>query len=59
MGQRYKLISTKKNDRLYDIIADPAEAKNLIDTRSEIAQKMKYELTQWKTSVMNDLEKVP
>jgi arylsulfatase A-like enzyme len=58
MGQRHKLISTPKGDRLYDIEKDPAERYDLSEMLPEIAQKMKEELTRWKSSVLAELQKV-
>jgi arylsulfatase A-like enzyme len=58
MGQQYKLISTANSDRLYDIEKDPAERHDLAETLPEIARKMKDELTQWKDSVLAELQKV-
>lgn len=59
MGQRYKLISTAKGDRLYDIIKDPSEEEDIIESTPEVAQKMKRELVVWKTSVLKELQQVP
>ena len=59
MGQRYKLISTAKGDRLYDIIKDPSEKEDLIESTPKVAQKMKRELMGWKTSVLKELQQVP
>ena len=58
MGQRYKLISTPKGDRLYDITLDPAEKNDLSMTLPEVTGKMKKELIQWKTSVLAELRAV-
>lgn len=59
MGQRYKLISTPKGDRLYDLIVDPSETKDLIKEKPEFARKMKQELMLWKKSVLKELGQVP
>jgi len=58
MEERYKLISTPTGDRLYDIIKDSGEKRDLSGELPEIAQAMKIELTQWKESVLEELKEV-
>ena len=55
MGQQYKLISSPKGDRLYDIEKDPSEQHELSEILPEITEKMKGELTRWKDSVLAEL----
>ena len=59
MGQRYKLISTTKGEKLYDIIKDPSETEDIIESTPKVAQQMKRELVVWKTSVLEELQQVP
>ncbi|MFK8112732.1 MAG: sulfatase [Rubripirellula sp.] len=59
MEQRYKLISTKKGDELYDITVDSGEQDNLAEQMPAVVQRMKGELSRWKTSVMDELKQVP
>ncbi|KLU05549.1 sulfatase [Rhodopirellula islandica] len=59
MEQRYKFISTEKGDALYDIVDDPGETTDLANQKPAIVKRMKAELTQWKASVMSELERVP
>ena len=58
-GDRYKLLSTKKGDRLFDLTADPSEKNDLAGELPEVTAKLKKEMTAWKTEVMSDLAKVP
>ncbi len=59
MGQKYKLISTKKRDVLYDIEKDPSEKQDLSGDQPEVLKAMKAELTKWKDEVLAELKKVP
>jgi arylsulfatase A-like enzyme len=59
MGQRYKLVSTAKGERLYDIIDDPGETADIATAKPEVRAKMKDELTEWKASVLEELKEVP
>jgi len=59
MEQRYKLISRRKGQELYDLIVDPSESTNLVEQESDVAKRMKAELSLWKSAVMSELTKVP
>ena len=45
-----------ENYELYDLIEDKAEKNNIIDQKSEIAERMKNELLLWTQSVKNSQE---
>ncbi|MBJ6368564.1 DUF4976 domain-containing protein [Snuella sp. CAU 1569] len=55
VAQQYKLIGNSKdgNFELYDLINDPSEKQNCIETYPEVANKLKKELFAWQTSVEN------
>src|SRR5690606_10761930 len=60
LDTRYKLvIHDGQNDEvkteLFDIIADPSEANNLVDIYPEIAQKLEKQLRDWQQSVLESL----
>ena len=60
LGNRYKLVvrrtpSGESRSELFDLRADPAETKNLIDQKPDVAAEMKTELKQWRHSVLNSL----
>jgi arylsulfatase A-like enzyme len=51
---RFKLLTTltdRKDDELYDIPADMAEARNLAPAQPEVVARMREELAGWKASV--------
>lgn len=51
---RYKLIKPRKPKdtyRLYDLVSDPGETKNLIDEKPEIAANLKRDFENWEKSV--------
>lgn len=50
---RYKLIRNKKDDdfELYDLLNDPSEKKNIIESEPEITSRLKEELMLWMESV--------
>ena len=58
---RYKLaISTRKKPsagkvELYDLLADPAETKNLADSKPAIVKRMKIALEAWRASCRKSL----
>jgi len=54
MSDRYKLFSTGRGDRLYDIVDDPAERENLADNLPEVVARMKAEMAEWRESVYRD-----
>lgn len=55
VNNRYKLYSPDKGARyeLYDLIADPGEGLDIIDSAPEVAERMQMELTEWLRSVNN------
>jgi len=60
LGDRYKLLVSgksgkKSNSELFDLIADPAEKNNLIDSNPKVAKKLKRQLREWQQSVLNSL----
>ncbi|WDQ14886.1 sulfatase family protein [Rhodopirellula sp. P2] len=59
MEQRYKLISTAKGDKLYDIIEDPSESTDLANQQADVVKRMQAELSHWKANVMAELKRVP
>ncbi|MFG0266344.1 MAG: sulfatase [Rhodopirellula sp. JB055] len=59
MEQRYKLISTEKGDKLYDIANDASETTDLAHQNPDIVKRMKSEMSRWKTNVMAELGRVP
>tara|TARA_R110002072_G_scaffold199777_1_gene357516 strand:- start:15092 stop:16504 length:1413 start_codon:yes stop_codon:yes gene_type:complete len=59
MQHRFKLVSTERGEKLYDIIDDPSEKTNLANEMPELANRMKDDLQKWKSSVMADLQRVP
>ena len=56
---RYKLISRKKGNELYDLISDPGETINLIKKAPKIAKQMEEQLLIWRTGVMAELKLIP
>jgi len=56
---RYKLISRKKGNELYDLISDPGETINLIKKAPKIAKRMEKQLLIWRTGVMAELKLIP
>jgi arylsulfatase A-like enzyme len=60
LGNRYKLIvQSKRGDEpkseLFNLRDDPAETKNLVETKPEIAAAMQSELRDWQQSVLKSL----
>jgi arylsulfatase A-like enzyme len=60
LGNRYKLIVQSKRggeakSELFDLRDDPAETKNLVGTKPEVAAGMQQELRDWQQSVLNSL----
>ncbi len=54
----YKLIigeGDESRSELYDLSRDPAEEKNLFQSKAEIASEMSNKLKAWQTSVLNSL----
>ena len=49
--KQYKLLSQNGAFELYDLIEDPAETTNLIETKPDIAKRMIATWTDWNTSV--------
>jgi arylsulfatase A-like enzyme len=52
---QYKLIGDIKEEHfeMYDLLNDQSENENIIDEYPEIAEKMKYDLSEWLISVEN------
>ncbi|GAB5561644.1 MAG: sulfatase-like hydrolase/transferase [Synoicihabitans sp.] len=57
--ERYKLLITKKGEALYDIIEDPAESQNLIESHPEVARRLQADSTKWREEVLAELALVP
>ncbi|MHC4207360.1 MAG: sulfatase family protein, partial [Planctomycetota bacterium] len=60
LDNRYKLVvdaqSGKKSTiELFDLINDPAEEQNLIESHEQIAENMKKQLRDWQQSVLESL----
>jgi len=56
LDDRYKLLISKQGEtQLYDLNEDPAETQNLVTSKPAIATKMKQQMRQWQTSVLNSL----
>lgn len=55
VDNRYKLISTdlKQSYELYDLLNDPSEEHNIIESHKVIADDMKADLDRWHLSVKN------
>lgn len=51
--QQYKLIGDGEleNLELYDLVLDKSETKNIIDDYPQVAEEMKFDLTNWLNSV--------
>ncbi|MEM9159143.1 MAG: sulfatase-like hydrolase/transferase [Verrucomicrobiota bacterium] len=58
MGDRYKLIVKQRKIFLYDIVEDPAEKRNLSNSKPTVAERMKSELDEWKAEVLGELASV-
>jgi arylsulfatase A-like enzyme len=60
LSNRYKLVVNskrggKRTSELFDLRADPAETKNLVATKPQIAAAMQTELRAWQQSVLKSL----
>jgi arylsulfatase A-like enzyme len=60
LDDRYKLLVSGKpgsdaKSELFDLRSDPAEKKNLIETKPDVARKMQGQLRQWQQSALNSL----
>ena len=55
MGNRYKLHKLGEKYELYDVVADPAETKNLAPAKPDVVAQMKPALAAWQTSVERSL----
>lgn len=58
LDNQYKLIidgETGSDRELFDVVNDPGEQHNLIDTQPEIAEKLEQELIKWQHSVLQSL----
>ena len=51
-GNRFKLLTTGKlaKPELYDLVADPAETRNLSDAHSDVVKRMTDVLRAWRAS---------
>lgn len=56
IGERYKILSQKGKFELYDLIEDPAETTNLIDTKPEIAEQWIAKWEAWNETVERSAE---
>ncbi len=55
MDNRYKLVTDGKKAELFDIVADPLEARDLAAEKPQIVAKMKAQLDDWQSSVERSL----
>ncbi|TWU36113.1 sulfatase family protein [Novipirellula artificiosorum] len=60
VGNRYKLVVQNKRggepiSELYDLLNDPSETKNLVESKSQVAAGMQVELKDWQQSVLSSL----
>jgi arylsulfatase A-like enzyme len=56
LDNRFKLLVSKKGDvNLFDLEKDPAEKQNVADDHPEIVKKMKKQMHEWQSSVLNSL----
>lgn len=60
LGNRYKLVidgqrGSESAIELFDLGNDPAEEKNLVETKPEIAEDLQRQLRDWQESVLNSL----
>jgi arylsulfatase A-like enzyme len=60
LDNRYKLVihggtGAEARQELFDILADPAEKNNLLQTEPEIAKKLGQQLRTWQQSVLESL----
>lgn len=47
VGHRWKFVhDTVEGEHLYDLVADPAETRNLLDDRPEVAEQLRHRLFQ-------------
>ena len=58
MGDRHKMIATRKRVQLFDIQDDPQEKQDLSGKLPEVKARMETELAEWKTGVMKELKAV-
>ncbi|MEM9674314.1 MAG: sulfatase-like hydrolase/transferase [Bacteroidota bacterium] len=59
LDNRYKLVidgqGPESGNELFDLLSDPTEQHNLIDSQPEIAENLGQQLTQWQQSVLQSL----
>lgn len=60
LGNRYKLVVDAQSQRrsttdLFDLVEDPAEEHNLIESHKKIARKLQRQLRTWQQSVLESL----
>jgi arylsulfatase A-like enzyme len=58
MEDRYKLITTKKKNQLFDLLADPSEKQDLAASHPKEQARMAAALAKWKSGVMQELNSV-
>ena len=51
IGERYKILKQKGKYELYDLIGDPTESTNLIETEKEVAQEWIAAYEAWNGTV--------
>jgi arylsulfatase A-like enzyme len=59
LDNRYKLVVDGEKDsgaELFDMRKDPGETKNLIESKPDVAKKLKSKLRNWQRSVLNSLQ---
>ena len=59
MEPRYKLIATAEKLALYDLLLDPSESQNLVESQPQVTQRMQEQLLEWKREVMSELAQIP
>lgn len=59
VGERYKLVvDGEKNSgyELFDLLKDPGETRNIIESKPNVAKELKNKLLTWQESVLNSLK---
>jgi arylsulfatase A-like enzyme len=59
LDNRYKLVvdgQKGSGTELFDLQKDPAETKNLIESKPDVARELKGRLVKWQESVLNSLQ---
>lgn len=58
VDNRYKLVvegSKNSGYELFDLVKDPGETTNIIESKPDVGEKLKGELRKWQESVLNSL----